>query len=340
MTTRREFLKGALIAPAAWPMLQGRGQGGGRGRMRAPINASQIPPYRAKVIPMERWAALKADFERIRKDGAVSRHALLKIALDPLDFSLPGDFKGPRSVIVAATFAKSATAEFKLNGQSHSILIPFQYYQDEWTSERLASTLQADVIKEPGRKLADVSKRVPLKFLAARAGLGTIGRNNLLYVDGMGSYNLLHAFVTDAAPAPDPDSALELLNECRHCHMCDRICPSDAIRRSSFIIDAGRCLTLFNENPGDFPNTFLPSMHHALMGCMKCQTPCPENSRIPELRATLGGVTEEETRTILKGTPGEALKQAVRSRLRLFPAVQTADFGPILKRNLGALIRA
>jgi epoxyqueuosine reductase len=308
--------------------------------MRTPIDASQIPPFRAKVIPMERWAALKADFKRTLQDDAVSRHALLKPSLEALDFGLPADLKSPRSVIVAATFAKSATAEFTLNGQSHNILIPFQYYQDDWTAERLDSTLQSEVIKEPGRKLADISKRVPLKFLAARAGLGTIGRNNLLYVEGMGSYNLLHAFATDAAPAADADSALELLNECRHCHMCDRICPSDAIRRSSFIIDAGRCLTLFNENPGAFPNTFLPSMHHALMGCMKCQTPCPENSRIPDLRITLPAVTEAETKAILKGTPGEAMFQAVRSRLRLFPAVKAADFGPILKRNLGALIRA
>jgi epoxyqueuosine reductase len=339
MTTRREFLKSALIASAAWPQFQDRREGG-RGRMRTPIDASQIPPYRAKVIPMERWAALKADFGRARQDDAVSRHALLKSSLEALDFGLPADFKNPRSVIVVATFAKSATAEFKLNGQARSILIPFQYYQDEWTPDRVASTLQAEVIKEPGRKLADVSKRVPLKFLAARSGLGRFGRNNLIFVDGMGSYNLLHAFVTDAAPAADSDAALEILDECRHCHMCDRICPTSCMRRTSFVLDAGRCLTLFNENPGDFPNVFLPSMHHALMGCMKCQSPCPENSRIPEQTTTLAGVSEEETRTILKGTPSEALKQAVKNRLRLFPAVKATDFGPILKRNLGALIRA
>jgi epoxyqueuosine reductase len=339
MTTRRDFLKTALIAGAVWPQLPGRGQGG-RGRMRTPIDASQIPPYRAKVIPMDRWAALKADFERIRQGAGLSRHKLFQASLEALDFGLPADFKGARSVVVMATFAKSATAEFRPNGQSRAILIPFQYYEDEWTPDKLKSTIQADILKEPGRKLADISKRVPLKYLAGRSGLGRFGRNNLIFVDGMGSYNLLHAFVTDAAPAADPDVELELLGECRHCQQCDRICPTSCIRREDFVLDAGRCLTLFNENPGDFPNIILPSMHHALMGCLKCQTVCPENSRIPELTTTLAGVTEDETKAILKGTPSEALLQALKKRLRLFPAVKPADFGPVLKRNLGALIRA
>ncbi|MCX6561036.1 MAG: twin-arginine translocation signal domain-containing protein [Candidatus Aminicenantes bacterium] len=339
MTTRRDFLKTALIAGAAWPRFQEWGQGG-RGRMRAPIDASQIPPYRTKIIPMDRWTALKADFEKVRQGDGLSRHKLFRASLEALDFGLPADFKDARSVVVAATFAKSATADFRHNGQSHRILVPFQYYEDEWTPEKLKSVIQADLLKEPGRKLSDISKRVPLKYLAGRSGLGRFGRNNLIFVDGMGSYNLLHAFVTDAKPAADPDVELEILDECRHCHMCDRICPTSCLSRTNFIVDAGRCLTLFNENSGDFPNIFLPSMHHVLMGCLKCQSACPENSRIPELTATLEGVSEEETKAILKGTPSEALKQSLKKRLRLFPAVKPADFGPILKRNLGALIRA
>jgi epoxyqueuosine reductase len=338
MTTRREFLKAALVAGATWPGMQAFGQGGRM--MRAPIDPSQIPAYKAKIIPLDRWAALRTDFSKILEDDGVSRHKLFRTYFGALDFGLPAELKDARSIVVLATFAKSATVAFKLNGQARSVAVPFQYYQDEWTSERLKSVILADILKEPGRKLADISKRVPLKYLAARSGLGVFGRNNLIYVDGMGSYCLLHAFATDAAPAADADGGLQLLRECRHCSICERACPTSCLGRTQFIIDAGRCLTLFNENSGDFPSFVLPSMHNALMGCLKCQSPCPENGRIPELTATLEGVTEEETKVILKSKPSEAMLQTVRKRLRLFPVVQAAEFGPILKRNLGVLIRA
>ncbi len=340
MTTRREFLKTALVAGTAWPSLRVLGQGG-RGRMmRSPLDPSQIPAYRAKIIPIDRWAGLKADFAKILESDGVARHKLFQAYFKPLDFALPPDLKDARSIVVLATFAKSASVDFKYNGQARSVSVPFQYYQDEWTPKRLQAAIRADIVKEPGRKLADISPRVPLKYLAARGGLGVFGRNNLIYVDGMGSYCLLHAYVTDAPLAGDPDAGLQLLGECRHCSLCDRACPTACIGRTQFIIDAGRCVTLFNENAGDFPNFVLPSMHSALMGCLKCQDICPENRRIPEVKTTLAGVAEEETKAILKGKPSEAMLQSVRKQLRLFPAVPAADFGPVLKRNLGMLIRA
>jgi epoxyqueuosine reductase len=340
MTTRREFLKAAVMAGAVWPALPGLGQGG-RGRMmRTPLDPSQVPSYSTKVIPIDRWASLKADFAKILGSDGITRHKLFQAYFKAIDFTLPAEMKDARSIIVMATFAKSAAVDFKVSGQARSVLVPFQYYQDDWTPEKLQAMLRADLVKEPGRKLADISKRVPLKYLAARSGLGVFGRNNLIYVDGMGSYCLLHAFATDAPLTGDPDAGLRLLGECRHCSLCDRACPTSCIGGSQFIIDAGRCLTLFNENAGSFPSFILPSMHSALMGCLKCQDICPENRRVPQTRTALEGVTEEETRTILKGQPTPALLQSVRQRLRLFPALLETDFGPVLKRNLGALIRA
>jgi epoxyqueuosine reductase len=338
MTTRREFLRAAFIAGAAWPYLPAFGQGGRA--MRSTIDPAQIPSYRAKVIPIERWAALRADFAKVLAGDGVSRNKTFRASVEALDFGLPAELKDARSIIVLATFAKPATADFKLNGQARSVLVPFQYYEDEWTPERLKSVVQTDIVKETGHKLADISKRVPLKYLAARGGLGVFGRNNLFYVDGMGSYNLLHAFATEAKLPGDPDGSLGLLGECRHCNQCVRSCPTSCLGLSEFFADAGRCLALFNEIPGEFPSFILPSMHNALMGCTKCQTACPENRRIPDLTLKLGEASDEETMAILKGKPGESMLLALRKRLRLFPAVKAADFLPVLKRNLGVLIRA
>jgi epoxyqueuosine reductase len=339
MPSRRDFLKNALIAGAFFPTLALPGQMRRQGRGRV-LDPSEIPAYRFKTISINRWPALKADFEKVRTGEGLSRHELFRDSLAALDFSLPRDFSGARSVVILATFAKSAVADFSINGKGHRILIPFQYYGDEWTPDRLKTVIQNEIIKNPGRRLINISKQIPLKYLAGRSGLGSFGRNNLIYVDGMGSYCLLHAFLTDAELPDDPLGDLQLLDACRRCHMCDRICPTDCMSRTRFVIDAGRCISLANENPGEFPNGILPSMHHALMGCLKCQTPCPENSRIPDLVNTLEAVSEENTRKILRGQPDDALLNSLRQKLRLFPDVAPADFFPILKRNLSVLIRA
>jgi len=310
-----------------------------RERSRTPIAESDIPAYRYKVISLSDWAGLKSDFERLRADGEFSRHVLFRSAMNRVDFALPAGHPGTGAVIILATFAKSAVADFTINRTARRILIPFQYFSDEWTEDRLAEVIRKDILKDAGRRIVNISKQVPLKYLAGRSGLGAFGRNNLIFVDGMGSYCLLHAFATDAPLPGDAPGEARLLGECRHCHACISACPTQAISRSRFVLDAGRCLTLFNENPGEFPNWILPNMHQALMGCMKCQDVCPENSRIPELRVTLEAVAEENTRKIFGRKPDEALTALLRNRLRLFPAVPPADFYSILGRNLGALIR-
>ena len=72
MPTRREFLKAAIIGGALWPQFDRRDQFRRDGR-REPLEASQIPPYRYRIIPMDRWAALKADFDAVRGGNGLSR---------------------------------------------------------------------------------------------------------------------------------------------------------------------------------------------------------------------------------------------------------------------------
>ncbi len=178
MTTRRDFLRRSLIAGAALFPASAFAQMRRQGRFRAPLSASEIPSYRFKIIALADWAGLKADFETVRAGDGFSRHSTFRTAMNALDFGLPGDFPGAKAVIVLATFAKSATADFTMNGRVHRILIPFQYYADEWTPERLSETVRKDILKDPGRRVIDISKRVPLKYLAGRSGLGDFGRSH------------------------------------------------------------------------------------------------------------------------------------------------------------------
>ena len=209
------------------------------------------------------------------------------------------------------------------------------------TPAKLKTLVQSEIIKTPSRRVVEISKTVPLKMLAGRSGLGRYARNGLVFVDGMGSYAVLFAFLTDHVfPEDNWVANLPILDECNRCHACERSCPTQCINRWSYGANVDRCVTLFNENQGQFPTFVYGSIHHALMGCMKCNDPCPVNEGIAELSGTLEEVTEDETRKILNGTPDDALMASLQRKLRGFRAVASKDQFPILKRNLSVLIRA
>jgi epoxyqueuosine reductase len=156
----------------------------------------------------------------------------------------------------------------------------------------------------------------------------------------MGTFHALFAFLTDAPWLEDSWRDLAMLEACPECPICYGICPTTAIRRENFVIDAGRCITLFNEVEGSFPNWILPSMHNALMGCMKCQLGCPENEKIGVGVEKGEDISEEETLKILEGKPDDRLLETLGRKLRKFPpAADRAQF-PILTRNLGVMLHS
>jgi epoxyqueuosine reductase len=348
---RRELLKRALAAavlipPAVCEAGQAaaqRGFGAAQGRRRPSgqrIDPSQIPPYAYRTLPVSHFTALQKEYEQAVSNTQLSRHKAFRDDIANLSFALPGDFQGARSVVVVAAFAKTMYATFRQNGQAYRIMVPPQYYNDALDAASLKSIVQKDIIKEPGRRVVDVTERVPLKLLAARSGLGQYGRNNLIFVNGMGSFNLLYAYLTDQVFPGDTWTDLTILDACRRCDHCDRICPTYCIPRNTFVIDIDKCITLYNEHTGTFPNWILPSMHQALMGCMRCQVPCRVNDSVAEVSGELGEVSEEDTRKILQGTADDALLTTLQQKLRLPSTVASRDMVPVLARNLRTLIRA
>ena len=115
---------------------------------------------------------------------------------------------------------------------------------------------------------------VPERELAARAGLGWIGKHTLLIHPRLGSWMLLGGFLTTL----DLEQAREAVTDhCGSCTRCIDVCPTDAI--SPYSVDARRCissLTIERREPID------PRFHGAigdrLFGCDICQEVCPHNS--------------------------------------------------------------
>ena len=337
--TRREALKQTLVAGLFLPRAFGQRGFGGRGGRRS-VDPSQIPVYRYRTLPVSRFRELQAEYDKSLASPLYSRAKDFRDQVAPLSFKIPADFPTAKSVVVVAAFTKSMYARFTVDGAQLRLLVPPQYYADDMNAAKLCGIVQKEIVKNTNNRIVDISDSVPLKLLAARSGLGLYGKNNLIFVDGMGSYNLLYAFLTDYAFADDNWTQLYILDHCRRCDRCDRSCPTACFVRGSFPINIDKCVTLYNEKPGAFPNWMLRSSHTALIGCLRCQDSCPVDGGFAGISEMLEDVSEDETRKILKGMADDALLKSLQRKLRQFPATASREVFPILTRNLSVLTRS
>jgi len=252
------------------------------------------------------FPALQDEYNKIVKSGGSAGNKVFRDKIAATELRASERFENAKSVVIVAR-SKDDVCDVSAEraGLSSHGAVPVLQRRPERAEPQGYRAERGH--RGSGRPVVDITERVPLKLLAARSGLGQYGRNNLIFVDGMGSFNVLYAFLTDHQFRDSSWSELTVLDACRRCDHCDRVCPTYCITRGEFIINIDRCITLYNENAGAFPNWLLPSMHHALMGCMKCQSPCRVNEGIDEIAGDLGEVSEEETRKILQGDVDDAL---------------------------------
>lgn len=299
------------------------------------MNSQTKFDYKYKTISVEHLNELQEDIDKLYREDKLSDNETYRSYLSTKKFIIPETLPNAKSMIVVAIFTKLALVNFHLDGNKHEIMIPPQYYDDGITYEDLDSLILNEIIKESGYKF-EMAQHVHLKLMAVRSGLGKYGRNNLCFVDEMGSLISLLAYFTDFSFDKDNWNEIKMMDSCKECRICVNNCPSKCITETNFVIDAGKCITLYNEIEGEFPKWINPDSHNALMGCMKCQFPCPANHKVVELPEKFEDITEEETRMILKGKLDEKLLDSLCKKLK-YPI--TKEFFPILKRNLEVLLR-
>ena len=214
------------------------------------------------------------------------------------------------------------------------VIIPPTYLHGD-QDDRKVMNLLSDTLYPLGYHLAEAL--IPKKLLAVSSGLGSYGKNNICYVQGMGSFIRLVAFYSDLPCGEDNWQEPRMLEACLKCNVCGNKCPSGAISTDRFLLRAERCITYHNEKPGNipFPAWLDPAWHNCFVGCMICQRVCPQNRDY--LHNVEDGPTfsQEETALLLKGLDIDRLPVTLGDTLT---RCDLAKFLEIFPRNLHVLL--
>jgi epoxyqueuosine reductase len=221
---------------------------------------------------------------------------------------------------------------FHWQGQRVPMVAPPTYVSYTPRTEGVQAIL-AGWLQHEGYRLA--KPKLPLKTLAVRGGLADYGRNNICYVPGMGSFLQLVGAFSDIPCDGDPWREPKALDRCESCVACLRLCPTGAITNDRFLLRAERCLTYHNEAAGDFPSWIDPSWHHCLIGCMRCQTACPENRAVLDWFEDRAEFSEQETDLFIQRVPVDRLPAETAAKMK---SLEINEDYQLLCRNLSVII--
>lgn len=146
---------------------------------------------------------------------------------------------------------------------------------------QLAERLQRAVIEHAGSEGKAVNQRpfvdsapVLERPLAAKAGLGWVGKHTLILNQEAGSWFFLGEILTSVPLPVDQETAQ---NRCGDCTACLKVCPTDAFP-APYQLDARRCISYLTiEHQGAIPNEFREPIGNRVFGCDDCQAICPWN---------------------------------------------------------------
>ena len=159
-------------------------------------------------------------------------------------------------------------ARYALGDDYHAHVKPRLYDLADWLREAVPG----------GRAGCGVGSVAVLeKELAARAGIGWVGKNTCVIHPDVGSYLLLGEVMTTVdLPADEPAA-----DRCGTCTRCIDACPTAAIT-APYQLDASRCVSYLTiEHRGEIAADLRRGMGDWVYGCDVCQDVCPWNRRPP-----------------------------------------------------------
>ncbi|HTW94149.1 MAG TPA: tRNA epoxyqueuosine(34) reductase QueG [Tepidisphaeraceae bacterium] len=160
-------------------------------------------------------------------------------------------------------------AQYALGDDYHEVIKPRLFQLADWLRQTF-----------PGAQTKCAVDTAPVmeKDLAARAGIGWIGKNTCVINEKIGSWLFLGEVIT-TIPFPPDEPAID---RCGTCTRCIDACPTHAIT-APYQLDARRCISYLTiEHRNQISADLQPAIGDWIYGCDICQDVCPWNRRAPE----------------------------------------------------------
>lgn len=141
------------------------------------------------------------------------------------------------------------------------------------------------------------SNTLPERYIAYIAGVGTIGKNNMLITKKYGSYVFLGEIITDLEiPCKEQHTRADLLKYelCGSCEICLGECPTRSINKQR--CNPNICLSYLTQKKA-LTLQQMKLLKGNVFGCDYCQLKCPHNQKVMvnvlEAFATLEAMKQE-----------------------------------------------
>ena len=124
------------------------------------------------------------------------------------------------------------------------------------------------------------SNTLPERYIAYLAGVGFIGKNNMIITKKYGSFVFLGEIITDLEINSEDLRTFEDINkfsECKECTACYKACPTKAINASRK--NSNICVSYLTQKK-DLEDKHINLLKGKVFGCDICQEVCPYNEDI------------------------------------------------------------
>lgn len=273
----------------------------------------------ATLAPSEHGVAMAPWLERGDQAGMEYMRRRLEARLEPATI-----LAGARSAVCVALQYHPLEGEEEAGGDLWPRVARYargRDYHDVMIDRlrRLAGRIEQSIPGTSWRAYVDTGP-VLERELAARAGLGAIGKNTNLLHPEAGSWFLLGELFLTLELQPDVATA----DLCGSCTRCLEACPTGALPEP-YRLDSRRCISYWTiEHRGDLPLEVRGMVGEWVFGCDICQEVCPLNDapaaaandelRLPAARreldlAGLLSVSREDYVERFRGSPMKRAKQ-------------------------------